>query len=100
MLEEEFTTESIMMAQALVNRVEESLGSRIPSRGIKAEEWFVVRNARMPSVLVEMGFVSNESDALLMTDDAYLRDMADSLYKGIVDFVTAFEGTGGFTAIR
>jgi N-acetylmuramoyl-L-alanine amidase len=100
MLEEEFTTESIMMAQALVRRVDETLGDRIPSRGIKAEEWFVVRNARMPSVLVELGFVSNEADALLMTDDAYLRSLADSLYKGIADFVAVFEGTGGFTAIR
>jgi N-acetylmuramoyl-L-alanine amidase len=100
MLEEEFTTESILMAQGLVRRVDEALGSRIPSRGIKAEEWFVVRNARMPSVLVEMGFVSNEADALLMADEAYLKDMADALYKGIADFVTAFEGTGGFTVIR
>jgi N-acetylmuramoyl-L-alanine amidase len=100
MLEEEFTTESIMMAQALIRRLDETLGNRMPSRGIKAEEWFVVRNARMPSVLVELGFVSNEADALLMTDDAYLRSFADSLYKGIADFVTAFEGTGGFTAIR
>jgi N-acetylmuramoyl-L-alanine amidase len=100
MLEEEFTTESIMMAQALVRRVDETLGDRIPSRGIKAEEWFVVRNARMPSVLVELGFVSNEEDALLLTNDAYLRNIADALYKGIADFVTAFEGTGGFTVIR
>jgi N-acetylmuramoyl-L-alanine amidase len=100
MLEEEFTTESIMMAQALVRRVDEAMGSRIPSRGIKAEEWFVVKNARMPSVLVELGFVSNEADALLMTDEAYLRDFIEALYKGIEDFITAFEGTGGFTAIR
>jgi N-acetylmuramoyl-L-alanine amidase len=100
MLEEEFTTESIMMAQAITRRIGESLGNLIPSRGIKAEEWFVVRNARMPSVLVEMGFVSNEADALLMTDDTYLRNMAESLYKGLEDFVSAFEGTGGFTAIR
>jgi N-acetylmuramoyl-L-alanine amidase len=100
MLEEEFTTESILMAQALVRRVDEDMGDRIPSRGIKAEEWFVVRNARMPSVLVELGFVSNEEDALFLTDDAYLRKLADSLYKGIADFVAAFEGTGGFTAIR
>jgi N-acetylmuramoyl-L-alanine amidase len=100
MLEEEFTTESIMMAQALVRRVDEALGSRIPSRGIKAEEWFVVKNTRMPSVLVELGFVSNEADALLMTDEAYLRDFVEALYKGIEDFITAFEGTGGFTAIR
>jgi N-acetylmuramoyl-L-alanine amidase len=100
MLEEEFTTESIMMAQALVRRVAEAMGNRIPSRGIKAEEWFVVRNARMPSVLVELGFVSNEEDAILLTDGAYLRTLVDSLYKGIGDFVTAFEGTGGFTAIK
>jgi N-acetylmuramoyl-L-alanine amidase len=100
MLEEEFTTESVMMAQALVRRVDEALGSRIPSRGIKAEEWFVVKNTRMPSVLVELGFVSNEADALLMTDETYLRDFVEALYKGIEDFITAFEGTGGFTAIR
>ncbi|MDR3130554.1 MAG: N-acetylmuramoyl-L-alanine amidase [Treponema sp.] len=100
MLEEEFTTESIMMAQALVRRIDETLGDRIPSRGIKPEEWFVVRNTRMPSVLVELGFVSNEADAILLTGDAYLRNLADSLYKGIMDFVSAFEGTGGFTAIR
>jgi N-acetylmuramoyl-L-alanine amidase len=49
---------------------------------------------------VELGFVSNEADALLMTDDACLRNFADSLYKGIADFVAAFEGTGGFTAIK
>jgi N-acetylmuramoyl-L-alanine amidase len=100
MLEEEFTTESIMIAQSILRRIDESLGSLIPSRGIKAEEWFVVRNVRMPSVLVELGFVSNEADALLMTDDAYLRNLAESLYKGIADFVTAFEGTGGFTVIQ
>jgi N-acetylmuramoyl-L-alanine amidase len=100
MMEEEFTTESIMMAQALVRRVEEAMGNRIPSRGIKAEEWFVVRNTRMPSVLVELGFVSNEEDAHLLSDEVYLRSFADSLYKGIADFVAAFEGTGGFTAIR
>ncbi|MDR0760739.1 MAG: N-acetylmuramoyl-L-alanine amidase [Treponema sp.] len=100
MLEEEFTTESIMMAQSLVRRVNEDLGNHIPSRGIKAEEWFVVRNARMPSVLVELGFVSNKEDALFLSDEVYLRSLADSLYKGIADFVAAFEGTGGFTAIR
>jgi N-acetylmuramoyl-L-alanine amidase len=73
MLEEEFTTESILMAQSILRRFDETLGSLIPSRGIKAEEWFVVRNARMPSVLVELGFVTNEADALLMADEGYLK---------------------------
>jgi N-acetylmuramoyl-L-alanine amidase len=100
MLEEEFTTESIMMAQGILNRMNEAAGGLMPSRGIKAEEWFVVRNARMPSVLVELGFVTNQEDALLMDDDAYLRNLGEALYKGIADFITSFEKSGGFTALK
>jgi N-acetylmuramoyl-L-alanine amidase len=100
MLEEEFTTESIMMAQFILNRIGEAVGNSIPSRGIKAEEWFVVRNARMPAVLVELGFVTNLQDAQLMADQGHLRKLAEALYKGINDFIGAFERSGGFTALR
>jgi N-acetylmuramoyl-L-alanine amidase len=100
MMEEEFTTESRMMAQFIMNRFGETLGGALPSRGVKAEEWFVVRNVRMPSVLVELGFVTNENDALLMTDDTYLKNFSEALYKGITDFVTMFERSGGFTTIQ
>jgi N-acetylmuramoyl-L-alanine amidase len=98
MLEEEFTTESIMMAQSILKRFDEAIGASIPSRGIKAEEWFVVRNVRMPSVLVELGFVTNETDALLMSDEGHLKNFSEALYKGIIDFITLFERSGGFTA--
>jgi N-acetylmuramoyl-L-alanine amidase len=100
MLEEEFTTESIMMAKSILDRFGEAAGNASPSRGIKAEEWFVVRNARMPSVLVELGFVTNEADALLMADESYLKKVSEALYKGIIDFVTTFERSGGFTALQ
>jgi N-acetylmuramoyl-L-alanine amidase len=100
MLEEEFTTESILMAQSILRRFDEALGNRIPSRGIKAEEWFVVRNARMPSVRVELGFVTTEADALLMDDEDHLNRTAEALYNGISDFIVTFERSGGFTALQ
>jgi len=100
MLEEEYTTESIMMARAIMTRFDELVGTLGPSRGIKAEEWFVVRNARMPSVLVELGFITNPEDARLLADDEYLRKLSEALYKGTVDFVTSFERSGGFTTDR
>lgn len=99
MMEEEFTTESVMMAQSIITRLAEAAGGSMPSRGIKAEEWFVVRNSRMPAVLVELGFVTNETDALLMNDETYLKNLSEALYKGINDFITLFERTGGFTVI-
>jgi len=100
MMEEELTTESILLANYILKRMGEAVGKQSPSRGLKAEEWFVVRNARMPAVLVELGFVSNETEALLMSDDAYLKNLSDALYKGISDFVVFFERAGGLTAIQ
>jgi len=97
MLQEEFTTESIMIAQAINRRIGEAMGRSLPARGLKAEEWFVVRNARMPSVLVELGFVTNETDAQILTSDESLKKLTDAIYKGITDFVTSFESSGGFT---
>ena len=100
MLEEELTTESILLADAILKRLDEAIGRQIPSRGLKAEEWFVVRNARMPSVLVEMGFLSNETEAVLMSDEAHLMRVSDAIYKGISDFVTFFERSGGLTTLQ
>lgn len=100
MLEEEFTTESILMARSIMNRFDQYIGKLSPPRGIKAEEWFVVRNARMPSVLVELGFVTNPEDATLLLDPEYLRKLSEALYKGTVDFIGIFEQSGGFTTVR
>ena len=98
--EEAFTAESIRIAESILNSFKASMGNTMPSRGIKAEEFFVVRRSYMPAVLVELGFVSNREDAILMTTDVHLRKLVDAVYKGIADFVEAFERSGGFIAAR
>ena len=98
--EESFITESIRIADSINNSMIAAMGSNMPSRGLKAEEWFVVRRSNMPAVLVELGFISNREDMLLMTTNADLRKLVEAVYKGIVDFVGAFEASGGFIAVR
>jgi N-acetylmuramoyl-L-alanine amidase len=100
LMQEEYTMESVLMARNILARLAEAVGEDSPSRGVKAEEWFVVRNARMPSVLVELGFVTNAEDAVLLASDAYLQNLSDALYKGIVDFIAMFERSGGFTQVQ
>ena len=95
MLEEEFTTESIILARDIDARLQEDIGAKSPNRGIRAEEWFVVRNAKMPSVLVEMGFVTNPDEAKLLSSDDYLKKISDGIYTGLVDFVRDFEKQRG-----
>ncbi len=91
MLEEEFTTESIILAQKVYQRLGTMIGDKSPARGIRAEEWFVVRNAKMPSILIEVGFVTNKEEAELLTQSPYLRRIADAIYNGVCDFIVHFE---------
>ena len=97
MMEEEYTTESILIAKFIMDGLQAQIGSQTAARGIKAEEWFVVRNAKMPSVLVELGFVTNEKESLLLNDTTYLKKAANGIYNGISAFVTHFERSRGFT---
>lgn len=97
MMEEEYTTESILIAKFIMDGLGAQIGNLSVPRGIKAEEWFVVRNSNMPSVLVEVGFVSNAEEATLLNDKTYLQKTAFGIYNGISAFVAHFERSRGFS---
>lgn len=100
MLEEEYTTESIMIAKYIMDGLQAQIGKESTARGIRAEEWFVVKNSNMPAVLIELGFVSNEKEAMLLNDEKYLKKATLGIYNGIAAFVTHFERSQGFTSIE
>lgn len=100
MMEEEFTTESILIAKSVMEGLNAQIGSLSQNRGIKEEAWFVVRNAKMPSVLVELGFVSNPDEAKFLANEEYLKKCATGIYNGLSAFIAHFEGSRGFTAQR
>lgn len=100
MLEEEYTTESIMIAKFIMDGLQAQIGKESMARGIRAEEWFVVKNSNMPAVLIELGFVSNQKEALLLNDEKYLKKATLGIYNGITAFVTHFERSQGFTSVK
>ncbi len=97
MMEEEYTTESILIAKFIIDGINAQVGSLSSSRGVKAEEWFVVKNSNMPSVLIETGFLTNPKEAALLADDKYLQKLSFGIYNGLQAFVTHFERSRGFT---
>ena len=94
MLEQEYMTASIVLARSIMEGLDKSLGSLSINRGLKEEPWFVVRNARMPSVLIEVGFVSNREEAILLSDPAYLKKISEGIYNGMEHFISVFESIG------
>jgi N-acetylmuramoyl-L-alanine amidase len=94
MLEEEISMESVVLAREILRGLDEQIGTRSPNRSLKEEAWAVVRNSRMPAVLVEVGYVTNPGEAALLSDPAYLQDIAEGLYNGVVAFIARFERAG------
>lgn len=91
MLEEEITMESVLLAQNILNSMNNKLGNETINRGLKEETWFVVRNAKMPSVLIEVGFVSNQEEALKLSRKEYLKKITNGIYNGIKNFIENIE---------
>nr|WP_248845129.1 N-acetylmuramoyl-L-alanine amidase CwlD [Aneurinibacillus sp. XH2] len=52
----------------------------------KTDDIFILRTAECPSVLVEVGFLSNEQEAKLMATSRYQKQMANAIYQGILRY--------------
>lgn len=49
----------------------------------------VLRSPDIPSVLVETGFISNNSEERLLASDDYQQQLAEAIYKGLRDYFQA-----------
>jgi N-acetylmuramoyl-L-alanine amidase len=74
----------------LAHRLQGSLVSTMAKKmtdvrdlGVKKALFYVLVGARMPSVLVEMFFITNKTEGRAMTQDDYQNAVVDSLYDGI-----------------
>jgi len=63
--------------------------SRSKDRGIKKAPFIVLIGAAMPSVLAEIGFVSNAHDESVMRREEYRERTAEALYKGISSYANS-----------
>ncbi len=97
MREEEYTIESVLLGKKILAGIHGEVGQAMIDRGLKEQSWFVVRNAKMPAVLIELGFVTNPQEARLLLRDEHLKKMAAGIYNGVRDFISFFDSTGGFT---
>lgn len=60
--------------------------SKIRRNPIKQGPFYVLHKGRMPSLLVEVGFVSNPKEAARLNSPAYQQHIAQTIYAGLKDF--------------
>ena len=56
-------------------------------RGVKQNSYVVLRKARTPAILVELGFVSNPEEGGKLATDSYQTLLAEALADGILTFL-------------
>ena len=57
--------------------------SHIKNLGVKEGPFFVLHSTKMPSVLVEVGFITNSSERKRLSKPQYLNRLAESIAQGI-----------------
>lgn len=60
--------------------------TKAEDKGVQRAGFYVIRNTSMPSVLVEMGFVSNPKEAKRLSDLSYRQRIANGIYEGIEEY--------------
>ncbi|HPG29215.1 MAG TPA: N-acetylmuramoyl-L-alanine amidase [bacterium] len=56
------------------------------NRGVKKARFMVLKDAFMPSVLVELGFLSNETEEKLLTNENYQNKLAAGIGEAILQY--------------
>lgn len=80
--------QSIHMASLVQRQFKERVGRH--DRGVKQAGFLVLRQATMPSVLVELGFLTNQTEEKFIASDEGQTYMASAIYRAVRDFKNEF----------
>lgn len=50
-------------------------------------DYYILKKTPTPTVIVECGFLSNEAEATLLTDEAYQEKLARAVYQGALEYL-------------
>ena len=73
--------ETYQLAQKIQSNLIALTGLR--NRGIKTANFHVLRETKMPAILVECGFMTNRNEAALMRTEAFQRNCAQAIVNGL-----------------
>jgi|GEM_PF-778382 N-acetylmuramoyl-L-alanine amidase len=92
LLSSQFLKESQDLAADIHNAIVGHIPSTTP-RGVKQANFYVMRGTmgQMPSVLVELGFVTNRAEEKKLKSSAHQKKLAEALYQGIKTFKQHYE---------
>lgn len=93
MLQEEHLDQSVALAKFIQDSFTNQL-SRV-NRGVKQAGFIVLHQSFMPSVLIEVGFLSNKDEGRYLNSSAGQQNMANSIAASIIKYKNLMDETSG-----
>jgi N-acetylmuramoyl-L-alanine amidase len=81
--------ESLQLAHAVQGSLVDTVKPVKRQVGVKRAFFYVLINTEMPSILAEVGFISNPDEEKLLRKDSYRQALAEALYQGVKKYVDA-----------
>jgi N-acetylmuramoyl-L-alanine amidase len=79
-----FEDKSLLLAYQMEKSLVQNLSAN--DRGVKRARYWVLRDAAMPAILIEGGFMTHPPEAKKIYDPAYRQQMAAAIVKGILAY--------------
>ena len=83
-------SETRSLASSVLSTITKKLG--VKSRGVKTNNYAVLRKTNMPAILIETLFMSSESDMKIAAGNTYAKDVAAEVAKCIKDYLDKSNG--------
>lgn len=76
-------------SKILAQKVHESIIAElnVRDRGIKCENYQVLKNSKLPSILIETGFLTHDEEEKNLLDDKYQTQLAKAIARGIIEYI-------------
>lgn len=92
---EQYLDQSIMLAALIQNNFVENLKRK--DRSVRSAPFWVLHSSYMPSVLIELGFLTNNKEGPYINSKKGRKEMAEQIAKGIISYRKNIElATGEF----
>lgn len=86
----------MLESNALAHTIQESLVARlsrtfrgVSDNGAKANLFYVLLGAEMPSVLIEVSYITNTMEESRLRDERYLQAAAEGISDGLVRYISS-----------